>query len=112
VAYVIIGIGRMHHFAQLGTALGSFAQNPIPIFEGQGGRTPADLSSERPDLREYRKLALVRRVKYFGIWDLMAQAAVAAEKLSTSHSEGLGLPEESTFSWVWRRKADPSLRSG
>jgi hypothetical protein len=36
----------------------------------------------------------------------------AEEKLATSHSEGLGLPEESVFSWVWRRKADPSLRSG
>jgi hypothetical protein len=40
------------------------------------------------------------------------QAEVAAEKLATSHSEGLGLPEESAFSWVLRRKADPSLRSG
>jgi hypothetical protein len=37
---------------------------------------------------------------------------VAAEILATSHSEELGLPEESAFSWVWRRKADPSLRSG
>jgi hypothetical protein len=37
---------------------------------------------------------------------------VAAEKLATSHSEGLGLPEESVFSLIWRRKADPSLRSG
>jgi nitrogen-specific signal transduction histidine kinase/CheY-like chemotaxis protein len=42
----------------------------------------------------------------------VAQASVAAEKLATCHSEGSGLPEESAFSRVWRRKADPSLRSG
>jgi hypothetical protein len=47
----------------------------------------------------------------FSPW-LDAAAKVAAEKLASSHSEGLGLPEESAFSWVWRRKADPSLRSG
>jgi len=37
---------------------------------------------------------------------------VPAEKLATSHSEGLGLPEESVFSLFWRRKSDPSLRLG
>jgi hypothetical protein len=41
-----------------------------------------------------------------------SQSIQAAEKLATCHSEGLGLPEESAFSLVWRRKADPSLRSG
>jgi hypothetical protein len=39
------------------------------------------------------------------------QAKVAAEKLTTSHSEGLNSPEESAFSWIWRRNADLSLRS-
>ena len=48
----------------------------------------------------------------FGHRKKTPQAEQAAEKLATSHSEGLGLPEESAFSWVWRRKADPSLRSG
>jgi hypothetical protein len=40
------------------------------------------------------------------------QAELAAEKFATCHSEGRGLPEESAVSWVLRRKADPSLRSG
>jgi hypothetical protein len=30
----------------------------------------------------------------------VAQASVAAEKLATSHSEGLGLPEESLFPFM------------
>jgi hypothetical protein len=50
--------------------------------------------------------------KRFGFSGFVAQASQAAEKLATSHSEGPGLPEESVFSWVCRRKADPSLRSG
>jgi len=40
------------------------------------------------------------------------QAEQIEEKLTSCHSEGRGLAEESAFSWNWRRKADPSLRSG
>jgi hypothetical protein len=43
---------------------------------------------------------------------LLARASQIAEKLTPCHSEGRGLPEESAFSCNWRRKADPSLRSG
>jgi hypothetical protein len=42
----------------------------------------------------------------------VGQASVAAEKFATSHSEGLGSPEESAFSWVWRRKSRSLGRRG
>ena len=47
VTYVIFGSAVCRILRKLGTALGSFTQNQIPIFGGQGERMSADLSSHR-----------------------------------------------------------------
>ena len=73
-----------------------------------------NLKKEREILRFAQNDKLVegffpQHVGPFAPRTLHGTVEVAAEKVSTSHSEGLGLPEESAFSWVWRRTADPSV---
>jgi hypothetical protein len=57
--------------------------------EASGGRSPQSNATRAAEL----KLGPPE--------DKTAQAEVAVKKLASSHSEGLGLPEESAFSWIW-----------
>ena len=72
--------------------------------------SPMRTSKQRTGTSAVRSYPRARRPRFSGIrfslwglilsWDEPPQAEVAAENLATSHSEGLGLPEESLFSYV------------